>query len=97
MATDDVLMQNVVRFRMLPQGKVQQRHADQTSTEFDPANWATYSAGEKTVQAVRIPRAFMVGADFCRDGWLVVEGHRLYAVSDRTFTKDFQQTLLGAA
>jgi hypothetical protein len=86
----------IPRFRLSPRnGKVQQRFPDDPyPDEFDPQRWATYMHGQDTVQAVRIPRPFMVGADICKDGWLVLEGKRLKAVGNKTFTSDYELTLL---
>lgn len=78
----------VPRFRLLGSGLVEQ-FLDGVRSEFDPQGWASYAHAGQLVRAVRIPRAFRVGADHCKDGWLVYDGG-LKAISDRTFTAEYR-------
>ena len=87
-------MSDHLRFRLLASGKVQQAHPDGSTATFDPADWAEYRHGEKTVRACRIPREFQVAGDVCRDGWLVRDDRGLMAVSSRTFATEYDLTLL---
>lgn len=68
--------------------RVIQTEPDGTTTEFDPMTWGRFTRGSLVVHAVRIPRPFKLGAEICRDGYLVFDG-RLKAISALTFTIDY--------
>lgn len=68
---------------------VVQTEPDGSATTFDPRNWGAFQRGSLVVHAVRIPKPFKLGAEICRDGYLVFDG-RLKAVAAATFSIDYR-------
>jgi hypothetical protein len=69
--------------------RVVQTEPDGSKTSFDPLGWGSFTRGSLVVHAVRIPRPFKVGAETCKDGYLVFDG-KLKAISSHTFSIDYK-------
>lgn len=77
----------------LHDGKVQQRHPDGSQDWFDPEQsfglFQRVGHPETVVRACKIPGRFRIGAEVCRDGYLVLAQGRLKAISAATFSLDY--------
>lgn len=85
----------IIRYRLLSSGKVQQQFAeDQTTIDPDlQMRQFNHRRNHTTVRAVQIPNRFLVGADLCTDGYLVLSDTGLHAVSTQTFQKDYEPAM----
>lgn len=80
------------RYRLTPDRQVEQHMGPDDTVLLDPTDRLRefiHRSGE-TVRAVQIPGRFMVGADVCTDGYLVLSETGLRAISTPTFQKDYE-------
>lgn len=89
-------MDRVLTYR-LDGDTVVQTDTDDEVTRFDPKTWGTFLRGSLVVHAVRIPRRFKVGADICRDGYVVFDGTRIYATDAGDFGRVYEPLFAQAA
>lgn len=78
-----------VTFDLVEPRRVVQTEPGGHKSEFDPFRWGAFTRGTLVVRACRIPKPFQVGADLCRDGYLVYDG-QLKAISAQTFARDYE-------
>jgi hypothetical protein len=80
---------DLMAFRLEDGPTVVQIEAGGAETSFDPRDWGAFTRGSLVVHAVRIPRPFKLGAELCKDAYLVYDG-RLKAISAATFGLDYE-------